>query len=753
MRLSRKLPILMLAIGLLPVIIYDQVAGRLAGNAVQKQAFELLQTQRDSKSSTLAVYLESLTNEVEILAKDPFIWQGMTDLSSAFTKLNDQENLAGPTLAAQKQGLKNYYQQVLNVRLDQHDPGHGLGDLRAYVDGYSDITLRLQHAYIVANSNPVGAKDRLEESALNSDYDRFHREIHPYLSHVRELFSFYDVFLVNPQGDVVYSVYKETDFATSLTTGPFAKSGLAQAFQAVNGKQGRAAVLVDFAPYVPSYNAPAAFISAPIIAANGAALGAVVVQFPLDKLNAVMADRTGLGETGEAYLVGADRLMRSDSFLDPAERSVVASFADPLNGTIESAAAVAALNGDESIGQASNYLGDSVAVAAAPFRFRELSWALLVERNSSEVFAAAKQLKLLAAVMILLTAVTVGLLSWYFARQILRPIGGEPTDIEAVVNQVASGDLTHQFELNGGETGIYLATAKMVSQLRSLIAGIVEISTTQASTAQELAVTTDQAKLNLQNQRQNTVQAATAIAQMSSTVGEIAANSSQASESTLVVKTAVTSSTAEVAEAATAMQQLAERLTEAGQRVDDLNQRSDDISGVLGTIKGIADQTNLLALNAAIEAARAGDQGRGFAVVADEVRALAQNTQRETEHIGEIIEALQKGSAEAKKTMAIGIGQANLVAENTTKTLASLHGAAEHTDQTEAMMIQIATATEEQAYVSAEILSNTEVINSMSVENQQAIEHIAAASHELAALSSRLFDFSQGFTLTKKPEN
>jgi methyl-accepting chemotaxis protein len=743
----------MLAIGLIPVIVYDQVAGRLAGGAVQQQAFELLQTQRDSKATTLELYLESLTIEVEILANDPFIWREMADLSSAFTKFNDQGSLTGPTLAEQKQGLKNYYQQVLSARLDQHDPGHGLGDLRAYVDSYSDTTVRLQHAYIVANSSPVGAKDRLDESALNTDYDRFHREIHPYLSHVRELFGFYDVFLVSPQGDVVYSVYKETDFATSLTTGPFAKSGLAKSFQAVNGSTERAAILTDFEPYLPSYNAPAAFISAPIIVANGASLGTVVVQFPLDKLNSVMASRTGLGKTGEAYLVGADRLMRSDSFLDPTARSVVASFADSRNGSVESAAVISALNGVESVGEGTNYLGDSVAVAATPFRFRELSWALVVERNASEVFAAVKQLKLLAVIMILFTTAVVGLLSWYFARQILRPIGGEPTDIEAVVNQVASGDLTHQFNLTGNETGIFLATAKMVSHLRSLVTGIVEISTTQASTAQELAVTTDQAQLNLQNQRQNTVQASTAIAQMSSTVTEIAANSSQASESTRVVKTAVADSTAEVDEAAMAMQQLAERITEAGQRVDDLNQRSGDISGVLGTIKGIADQTNLLALNAAIEAARAGDQGRGFAVVADEVRALALNTQRETEHIGKIIEALQKGSAEAKKTMAIGVDQAKVVAENTTKTLSSLHGAAEHTDQTEAMMIQIATATEEQAYVAAEILSNTEVINNMSIENQQAIEHIAAASQELAAQSARLFGFAQGFTLTKQPSD
>ncbi|MCP4686668.1 MAG: hypothetical protein GY859_01380 [Desulfobacterales bacterium] len=41
-----------------------------------------------------------------------------------------------------------------------------------------------------------------------------------------------------------------------------------------------------------------------------------------------MKERAGLGKPGEVHLVGADKRMRSDSFLDPVNHSVKASFAE-----------------------------------------------------------------------------------------------------------------------------------------------------------------------------------------------------------------------------------------------------------------------------------------------------------------------------------------------------------------------------------------------------------------------------------------
>jgi methyl-accepting chemotaxis protein len=82
-------------------------------------------------------------------------------------------------------------------------------------------------------------------------------------------------------------------------------------------------------------------------------------------------------------------------------------------------------------------------------------------------------------------------------------------------------------------------------------------------------------------------------------------------------------------------------------RVSELSVAATRIGAVVDLINTIAGQTNLLALNATIEAARAGDAGRGFAVVASEVKALAQQTAKATEEIGQQISDIQTATQES----------------------------------------------------------------------------------------------------------
>jgi methyl-accepting chemotaxis protein len=121
-------------------------------------------------------------------------------------------------------------------------------------------------------------------------------------------------------------------------------------------------VLVDYARYAPSYEAPAGFIASPIFD-GGEKIGVAIFQMPIDRLNTIMGERAGLGRTGETYLVGPDELMRSDSYLDPENHSVVASFKRPATGKVSTAAAKAALAGNTGAEVIMDYNGHPVLSA------------------------------------------------------------------------------------------------------------------------------------------------------------------------------------------------------------------------------------------------------------------------------------------------------------------------------------------------------------------------------------------------------
>ena len=163
---------------------------------------------------------------------------------------------------------------------------------------------------------------------------------------------------------MVYSVFKEVDFATSLANGPYRDTGLAEAYRAGMKAPKSSKIFIDFSLYVPSFNAPAGFIASPIFDDDGQRLGVVIAQFPLDKLNRLMTKREGLGETGEAYLVGDDMLMRSDSFLDPVGHSVIASFQQ--NNKVDTDATRRALGGEKGTDIVIDYNGQPCFIGLYP---------------------------------------------------------------------------------------------------------------------------------------------------------------------------------------------------------------------------------------------------------------------------------------------------------------------------------------------------------------------------------------------------
>jgi len=157
-------------------------------------------------------------------------------------------------------------------------------------------------------------------------------------------YGYYDLFLIHPEGSVFYTVGHEADYGTNMISGTYSSSNLGRLVQ--DGLKSKQFGLADFEPYAPSNNEPCAFIAQPILGNNGEVEVMVALQLSLESVNNIMQEREGMGKTGETYLVGSDKLMRSDSFLDSTNYSVIASFADPNKGSVDTDAVTEVLAGN-----------------------------------------------------------------------------------------------------------------------------------------------------------------------------------------------------------------------------------------------------------------------------------------------------------------------------------------------------------------------------------------------------------------------
>ena len=265
-----------------------------------------------------------------------------------------------------------------------------------------------------------------------------------YSKYINE-YSYHDVFLIEPGGEVFYTVTKEADYQTNLLTGRYSNSNLGLLLNKVK-RTGRFG-LADFAPYEPSQGLPASFIATSILAPSGEPIYYVALQLSLDSINAMMQLREGMGQTGETYLVGQDYRMRSDSYLDQEGHSVAASFAGTVakNG-VKTEASELALSGASDIREIIDYNGNPVLSSFAPLQVGPFQWAVIAEIDSSEAFQAVSSIKQSTVLAIGVSLIVTISLAVYLSHIIRKPLGGEPREMMHLAEQIAGGDLTYRFD-------------------------------------------------------------------------------------------------------------------------------------------------------------------------------------------------------------------------------------------------------------------------------------------------------------------
>jgi len=559
--------------------------------------------------------------------------------------------------------------------------------------------------------------------------------LHEALLPISQQLGFYDIFIINPAGTVVYSVAKEADFQSNLINGPYASSGLAKLFQRVKGK-GQQVLIEDFAPYAPSNGQAAAFMALELFSEGESWV--VAVQLSIDRINSVMQVREGMGKSGETYLVGPDQRMRSDSFLDPEKRTVLASFAGTVqqNGVV-TASSEAALKGKAGLAYIDDYNNNPVVSAYSPLDIFGLRWALLAEIDVAEVAAPATRMLWIGLGIIIAAIVLALVAARVVSSYVLSPLGGEPADMVDMTSRIADGDLT--MSLSGAsQTSLMGWLGKMQQQLRRLISQLVGVGQALEMAAAQNSSALTQADGSLQIQARETEMLATAIEEMSYAAAEIGSNTVLASDEVNASQAAAAQLTQTIGHVSASLEQTLTAFSQMRQQVSRLDQDSQQIASVVAVITSIADQTNLLALNAAIEAARAGEQGRGFAVVADEVRQLAGKVQLATRDIASVIQGLLQLSNNLNSSSA----GCEAIANNTKTEALSMQQQVDDIDsrlqQLKQLMAQTATAAEEQTSVSATLAKGISSLSAAAEENSTAISEVASSTRGLLGLATEL---------------
>lgn len=279
----------------------------------------------------------------------------------------------------------------------------------------------IRRAYIEQNPHDTGKYSELFK-ADDSAYSIIHASLHDTARRFVTERGYYDFFLVGNDGYVYYSVEKEDDFATNLLNGPWRDSGLGKIYRRALDTAG-AVVMGEMEAYGPSKGAPAMFTASTIRDSEGVTLGVLIFQLPTQTILNIMNYTSGMGETGETYLVGEDLLMRSNSRF--SEESTV------LKQTVDTRTVALALAGEEGVEYSSDYRGVEVLSSYDSIPVAQTKWAVMAEIDKAEVVAlAARERPAISGALALLYGLSLWSI-WYWRGRQMPQNGGElpPVDM------------------------------------------------------------------------------------------------------------------------------------------------------------------------------------------------------------------------------------------------------------------------------------------------------------------------------------
>jgi len=695
--IARKLPLVIVTVALISAAAVGVTSYLKAAGTIRAEAESKLTALMEVRKASLSQYLDTIRQDLRIVAGNATVQKALADFTFAWQQLGPQP---------------------------QED---------------------LQRLYIDDNPHPTGQKEELDQASDSSLYTDFHGRYHPWLRAFLRERGYYDIFLFDTEGNLIYTVFKELDYATNLMTGKWKDTDLGNAFRAAMAKpEPGFQAFFDFKPYGPSHGAPASFISTPMIGQGGELTGVLIFQMPIDNLNVVMQNTAGLGETGESYIVGSDLLMRSDSRF--SKESTI------LTQTVDNEAVAKALSGAQGVEELADYRGHEAVTAYGALDFLGTRWALLAEVRSDEIFAGIADMRNNSILLTLITLVVISVVGYFVSLSIARPLSAMTEAMRALAagdKDIAVPALKRRDELGDMAAAVQVfketaieadrlaaeqadrearaeeekrqATLKIADDLegsiKTAVDAVSEAATQMGSTAEGMSKSAERTD-------EQAAEVAAAAEEAATNVQTVASASEELSSSIQEISRQVTQST-EISREAVAQ---AERTSVT---IEGLAEGAKKIGNVIALINDIAEQTNLLALNATIEAARAGEAGKGFAVVASEVKSLANQTAKATEDISQQIGGMQSSTDETVAAIEGVRDSINRISE-------VCAGIASAVEQQNAATREISRNVQEAATGTQSVTSNIHGVAEASAATGKAAGEVSSATQVLSVEAEKL---------------
>ena len=369
-----------------------------------------------------------------------------------------------------------------------------------------------------------------------------------------------------------------------------------------------------------------------------------------------------------------------------------------------------------------------------------------VEREKQDIHDAVTKSEIIVFGISIIALIIAVIMTLVISRNIATPIQQTTEAIE----KMADGHLDIEpLHIQTQDETRQMADAlnRMLQTWRDVIQKMGHTSSSLATQSEELSANSEESLAasqqvartsddNLrQNEQQNAYleQSVQSINEVTLGIDQIAESNEEMLESSTEMGQFVTEGVDAVHRISTQMNAIDTVIRQSTNMMEEMAQKSTEIQEVSALISGIAEQTNLLALNAAIEAARAGENGKGFAVVAEEVRNLAEESQKSSTKIEEMIQDVRQASERAVRAILDGQTKVAEGLKNSNDSLTLFGNIESSVGDVTSKIETVSAAVQQIQAMAAEVLTNTDHLRELAQTSASSAEETSQATDQQLA--------------------